>query len=44
MIEVQPPAVVQTITLTKVQQWLESSAKSPNDRITKERLKQLLAR
>jgi hypothetical protein len=44
MIEVQPPAVVHTITLTKLQQGLKVVQKSPNDRITKERLKQLLAR
>jgi hypothetical protein len=42
-IEVHPPSVTHQLTLLKVQGWLESSAKSPHDRITKERLKGLLS-
>jgi hypothetical protein len=42
-IEVTVPSVVHSLTMTKVEQWLSTSAKSPADRLTKERLKELLA-
>ena len=42
-IEVAGPSVTHTLTPARVQEWLQSSAKSPKDRITKERLKGLLS-
>ena len=42
-VEARSPAVTHTVSLTKVRDWLESSAKSPKDRIMKEWLKGLLA-
>jgi hypothetical protein len=37
------PEVTHTVAMSKVHDWLESSAKSPRDRLVKERLKGLLA-
>jgi hypothetical protein len=37
------PAVTHTLSMGKVRTWLQSSAKSPSDKIMKERLKGLLA-
>ena len=37
------PSTTHTLTMAKVQAWLASSAKSPSDKIMKERLKGLLA-
>ena len=42
-VEARSPSVTHTVSLAKVQDWLQSSAKSPSDKITKERLKGLLA-
>ena len=36
-------SVVHTITVGKIQSWLEGGARSPNEAATKQRLKQLLA-
>ena len=41
-IEVVGPRVQHSLTMIKVEQWLATSAKSPADRLTKERLKGLL--
>ena len=42
-VEARSPGVTHTLTMAKVQAWLASSAKSPSDKIMKERLKGLLA-
>jgi hypothetical protein len=42
-VEARSPAVTHTVSMAKVQTWLASSAKSPADKIMKERLKELLA-
>jgi hypothetical protein len=41
-IEVVGPRVQHSLTMMKVEQWLATAAKSPADRLTKERLKGLL--
>jgi len=42
-VEARSPSVTHTVSMAKVQAWLASSAKSPSDKIVKERLKGLLA-
>jgi hypothetical protein len=42
-VEARCPAVTHTVSMKKVEDWLRSAAKSPADRIMKERLKDLLA-
>ena len=42
-VEARSPGVTHTVSIAKVQTWLQSSAKSPADKIMKERLKGLLA-
>jgi len=42
-VEARSPNVTHTVSMAKVQAWLASSAKSPSDKIMKERLKGLLA-
>ena len=42
-VEARSPGVTHTVSMAKVQTWLASSAKSPDDKIMKERLKGLLA-
>jgi hypothetical protein len=42
-VEARSPSVTHTVSMAKVQGWLRSSAKSPSDKIMKERLKGLLA-
>ena len=42
-VEARSPSVTHTVSMQKVQDWLRSAAKSPADRITKDRLKGLLA-
>jgi hypothetical protein len=42
-VEARSPAVTHTVSVRKVRDWLESSAKSPRDRLLKERLKGLMA-
>jgi hypothetical protein len=41
-VEARSPGVTHTVSIAKVQTWLASSAKSPSDKIMKERLKALL--
>ena len=41
-VEVRGPSVVHTVTLAKVQEWLEGACKSPSEKVVKERLKGLL--
>lgn len=42
-VEARAPSVKHSLTVGKVRDWLESSAKSPRDKLLKERLKNLLA-
>jgi hypothetical protein len=42
-VEAKSPGLTHTVSMSKVQTWLVSSAKSPSDKIMKERLKGLLA-
>lgn len=42
-VEVQAPSVTHTVTLRKVEEWVESSARSPKQKVAKERLRGLLA-
>jgi hypothetical protein len=42
-VEARSPSVKHTVSMVKIQDWLESSAKSPADKLTKDRLKGLLA-
>ena len=41
-VEARSPGMTHTVSIAKVQDWLRSSAKSPSDKIMKERLKGLL--
>ena len=43
-IEVTGPSVTHTVTVRKVREWLEGGAKSPNEKVMKERLKAALNR
>jgi hypothetical protein len=42
-IKVTSPSVTHTVTVKKVREWLDGGAKSPNEKVTKERLKAMLA-
>ena len=42
-VEARNPSVTHTVTMNKVRDWVERSAKSPRERLVKERLKGLLA-
>jgi hypothetical protein len=42
-VEVKSPNVTHTLTMQKLQEWLDGTCKSPNEKITKKRLKELLA-
>ena len=42
-IEVAGPTVTHTVTPARVNEWLRTAARSPADRIMKERLKKVLA-
>ncbi len=42
-IEVRPPAVVHMVTLNRVREWVQATARSPKERVLKQRLKDLLA-
>ena len=42
-IEVKSPSVTHTVTMRKVQDWLNGACKSPNEKVVKERLKALLS-
>ena len=41
-VEARSPAVTHTVSLGKLRTWLQSSAKSPSDKIMKERLKGMM--
>jgi hypothetical protein len=41
-VEVRGPSVVHKLSVRKVDDWLNSTCRSPRERITKERLKELL--
>lgn len=43
-IEVKAPAVTHKITLNRVSAWVHGVAKSPKDKMLKDRLKEMLAR
>jgi hypothetical protein len=43
-VEARSPGVKHSVSMGKVRDWVESSAKSPADRLLKEKLKCLLAR
>lgn len=42
-IEVKGPTVTHTVTLRRVQEWTETSAKSPKDKVAKDRVKGMLS-
>jgi hypothetical protein len=42
-VEVRSPNITHVVTMQKLQQWLDGTCKSPNEKITKKRLKELLA-
>jgi hypothetical protein len=42
-VEVQAPSVKHRVTILKIREWLDGGAKSPKERLVKERLKGLLA-
>ena len=42
-IEGKAPAVTHTVTLNRVRDWVNAGAKSPQERVLKERLKELLS-
>jgi hypothetical protein len=39
---VKAPEEEHTVAVTKIRSWLDDGAKSPNEKVEKERLKQLL--
>jgi hypothetical protein len=41
-VEVRPPAVRHTLSVIQLQRWLATAARSPHERVMKERLKALL--
>ncbi len=41
-VEAKTPSVTHTVSMARVRDWLESSAKSPSDKVMKDRLKGLL--
>jgi hypothetical protein len=42
-VKILSPQVTHTVTLGKVRDWLDGACKSPNEKVTKQRLKGLLA-
>jgi hypothetical protein len=42
-VEVRTPGVTHTVSLRRVQEWLDGGGRSPNEIITKKRLKEMLA-
>ena len=42
-VEAQSPSVTHTVAMRKVRDWLDGGAKSPKEKVMKERLKGLLA-
>ncbi|MGD1095193.1 MAG: hypothetical protein ABSB35_24775 [Bryobacteraceae bacterium] len=43
-VEARSPSVTHSVAMRKVQEWPDGGAKSPKDKVMKERLKGLLAR
>jgi hypothetical protein len=41
-IEVRAPSVTHTVTVQKVRDWLDGSAKSPKEKVVQETLKEIL--
>jgi hypothetical protein len=41
-VEIREPVARHTVTMLQVQRWLEGATPSPNERVKKDRLKQLL--
>ena len=41
-VKIQSPAVTHTVSLHRVREWLNGACKSPNEKVTKARLKGLL--
>jgi hypothetical protein len=42
-IEVKAPAVTHTVTLNRLSAWVNGVAKSPKDKVRKDRLKELMS-
>jgi hypothetical protein len=42
-VEARSPSVTHTVRMAKVQDWLNGAAKSPNEKVAKERLKGMMA-
>lgn len=42
-VEVREPVTKHVVTLMQIQRWLDGATQSPNERVKKDRLKQLLA-
>jgi len=42
-VRVTSPSVMHTVTVKKVREWLEGGAKSPSEKLAKERLKAMLS-
>src|SRR4051794_40739633 len=42
-VEVTPPSVTHTVTVQKVRDWLDGSAKSPKEKVRKESLERVLS-
>jgi len=43
-VEVREPAVKHTVSVMQIQRWLQGATTSPNERVRKDRLRELLAR
>lgn len=43
-VEVREPAVRHTVSVMQIQRWLQGATTSPNERVRKDRLRDLLAR
>jgi len=43
-VEVREPAVTHTVSVLQIQRWLQGATTSPNERVRKDRLRELLAR
>jgi hypothetical protein len=42
-VEARSPAVTHTVSMAKMQEWLNGASKSPNEKLVKERLKRMMA-
>jgi len=42
-VEVREPAITYTVSVAQIERWLQGATSSPNERVTKDRLKALLA-